>query len=201
MNSYSQYGEDRKALEILEKWAHGSKRVLEIGAWHHEDKSNSKLFIDAGWGAVLVEPSPAGLHDLTAAYCDREDVVVVGSPVTVHGGFVRLVLSDDALSGEAIQEQWRATGGYYGGAWFNSLSVAELFAQFGGDFAVCSIDTEGTSVDVFAEMLNCGPRPRVVILEHDNRLVELAGIAEAAHYRQAHCNGTNVILEWTGAKE
>ncbi len=148
---------------------------------------------------MLIEPSPAGLHDLAAAYCDREDVVVVGSPVTVHGGFVRLVLSDDALSGEAIQEQWRATGGYYGAAWFQSISIAELFAHFGGDFDIVSIDTEGTSVDLFAEMLNCGPRPRVVIVEHNDRFVELSGIAAAAHYRLAQNgeNGTNRIYEWT----
>jgi hypothetical protein len=81
------------------------------------------------------------------------------------------------------------------------MSMAEVFNQFGGDFEFVSIDTEGTSTDLFAEMVRVGPRPRVVVLEHDGRHVEIAQIAESAHYRQVHLNGTNVILQWTGKRE
>jgi len=54
---------------------------------------------------------------------------------------------------------------------------------------------------VFKAMCEAGPRPRVVMVEHDARYVEVAQIAEAANYRQVHLNGTNVILEWTGVRE
>lgn len=198
--SYSQGGEDLKALEIIERWGYKTGQVLEIGAWHPSQLSNSRLFIERGYQGVLCEPAPASVRDLAREY-DGTAVVIVAAPVTVHGGLVRLHLTDDALSGETIEEQWRQYGGYYGAAWFNSLSVEELVRQYGGDFVVCSIDTEGTSVDLFAELMRCGPRPRVVIVEHNNRLVEVNGIAEANHYRQAHVNGNNVIFEWTGAKE
>ena len=197
----SQYNEDLKALEILQAWKMDTGRILEIGAWNPIALSNSRLFIEQGWDAVLVEPSPKPLSDLAREYNGNAKVQVIGAAITVHGGLITLHLTDDALSGESIPEQWRETGGFYGTVRVPSISMKDFLAEYGGDFAMVSIDTENTSVDLFAEMLNCGPRPRVVILEHDGRLVEVNGIAEAAHYRQAHVNGTNVIFEWTGAKE
>lgn len=198
-DSYSQYGEDLIALEIYKKHG-GDMRMLEIGAWHPTDKSNSRLFIEKEWDAILVEPSPAGVAALTKEYVNHPDVIVFACPVTVHGGFITLNLTDDALSCEQIPEQWVENGGHYGAARFYSVSVAELINHIGGDFDIVSIDTEGTSVDVFYALMDTGCRPRVVIVEYDDpaRLVELANKYQFCGYRQAHLNGTNIILEWLG---
>ncbi len=177
-------------------------RILEIGAWNPITLSNSRLFIEAGWEAVLVEPSPCSLAALAREYRDNPRVTLLAAPVTVHGGIINLELTDDALSGETIPEQWSKDGGFYGRAKFLSISMEELLTHFGGDFDVLSIDCEGTSVDLFAEMIRCGPRPRVVIVEHDARHVELAQIAASGNYRmvQGFPNGTNAVYEWTGGK-
>lgn len=196
MNSYSQYQEDAKVFELLDRWKIGQGRILEIGAYDPKALSSSRAFIEDGWEAVLIEPSPAHIASLAREYRDNPRVTLLAAPVTVHGGIITLELTDDALSGETIPEQWRETGGYYGRAKYLSISMQDLVAHFGGDFHVVSIDTETTSVDLFAEMLRCGPRPRVVIVEHDGRHVELAQIAEAAMYRNTHTNGTNSIWEW-----
>lgn len=200
MNSYSQYQEDLKALEILDRWKVGQGRLLEIGAYDPKTLSNSRLLIEDGWEAVLIEPSPAHIATLAREYRDNPRVTLLAAPVTVHGGIITLELTDDALSGETIPEQWREQGGFYGRAKYLSISMEDLLCHFGGDFHVVSIDTEQTSTDLFCEMLKHGPRPRVVILEHDARHVEIAQMAEAANYRQAHLNGTNVVLEWQGPK-
>lgn len=201
MTSYSQYQEDLKAMELLGCWAITAGRCLEIGAWNPTALSNSRLFIEEGFEAVLVEPSPKPLSDLAREYAKNPKVQVIGAAITVHGGLITMHLTDDALSGETVPEQWKEIGGFYGTVRVPSISMKDFLAEYGGDFAVVSIDVEGVSTDLFVEMLNCGPRPRVVILEHDGRLVELARYYEAAHYRLAHVNGTNCILEWTGAKE
>ncbi len=195
---YSQYGEDLKAIELLKARGITSGRVLDIGAWQPVDKSNTAQLIENGFGGVLVEPSPGPLRDLVKFYGSNPNIEIIGAPVTPHGGWVKLQLTDDALSAETISDVWREQGGYYGSAWYPSVSVAELIARTGGDFELASIDTEGTSYEVFLAMLETGMRPRVVILEHDGRLVELFPAAEAANYRQASLNGTNVILEWQG---
>ena len=200
MNSYSQYQEDAKVFEILDLWQIGQGRILEIGAYDPKTLSNSRAFIEDGWEAVLIEPSPAHIASLAREYRDNPHVTLLAAPVTVHGGIITLHLTDDALSGETIPEQWKEQGGFYGHAKYLSISMQELLVHFGGNFDVVSLDVEGFSVDLFNEMIKCGPRPRVVIVEHDARHVELAHIAEAAHYRQVHLNGTNAILEWTGGK-
>lgn len=199
--SHSQYSEDLRALVILKRWNITSGRILEIGAWHPISLSNSRMFIEAGWRAVLVEPSPTKLEDLAREYFDNERVQVVCAAIQPVDGWVMLNLSQDALSGESIPKQWKEKGGFYGRAWYPGVSFPSLIARTGGDFQVVSIDTEGTSVELFASMLQTGMRPRVVIVEHDGRAVEVNQIAEAAHYRQECINGTNVIFEWTGAKE
>lgn len=194
---YSQYGEDDLFLPLL---AARSGRLLDIGAWDPITFSNSRALIERGWSAVLLEPSPGPLRNLVSAYADNPKVQVIGGAVTVEGGFMELAVTDDAVTqieGPRIA-QWLDTGGFYGHMRVMALSVRQLFEHFGGDFELVSIDVEGASVDVFAEMLRVGPRPRVVVVEHDSRFVELSQYAEAANYRLLHENGTNRIYGWGG---
>ncbi len=196
---FSQYNEDDIFLPLLEGV---TGKLLDIGAWDAKTFSNSRALIERGWSAVLVEPSPGPLYKLAKEYGDNPKIQVISAAVTVKGGgAVRLCVTDDAVSqpeGSRIGE-WLATGGFYGHITVPALSVEQLLTQVtGGDFQFVSIDTEGTSVDVFAEMCRIGPRPRVVVVEHDNRFVECSQVAEAANYRLVHENGTNRVYEWTG---
>lgn len=200
--SFSQYGEDDIVIPLLAQCE--SKTLLDIGAWDPITFSNSRALLQAhGWGGVLIEPSPGPLKNLIRQYCRSDKIRVIAAAVTVGGGLVELEITDDAVSQPAGEraEAWRDVGGFFGRLTVPSISVGDLFTQFGGDFEFVSIDTEGTSVELFIEMTRIGPRPRVVIVEHDNRIVELNQYAEAAHYRQVHLNGTNWIGEWTGRRE
>jgi hypothetical protein len=201
VTSYSQYSEDVIFVPLLEKCQ--TKRLLDIGAWDAKTFSNSRALIEMGWSAVLFEPSPGPLRNLAREYDGIGRVRIVGAAVTVHGGLVDLKVTDDAVSqpDNSVKQEWLETGGFYGVVTMPSLAVADLFAQFGGDFEFCSFDSEGTSCDLFFEMLRVGPRPRCVIVEHDNRIVELNQYAEAAHYRQVHINGTNWVGIWSGKRE
>lgn len=199
MRDYSQTGEQAHILKAVEGIERG--RLLDIGSWDPEDKSNSRALIEMGWEAVLFEPSPGPLRDLLRFYKPIwERVYIVSNPVTVQGGMVRMHVTDDAVSTahSANLEQWRETGGFYGVMNALSISIRDLFEHFGGDFQFVNFDVEGTSVDLFAEMCRVGPRPRCVCIEHDARHVELAGIAEAANYATVHLNGNNAVLRWNG---
>ena len=202
MKDYSQNGEQAHFLKALGEPEKHPGRVLEIGAWDPWEFSSSRALIELGWEALLFEPSPHSLKHLVEEYGNNSKIEVVGCPVTAHGGFVKLRLSDDAVSCHADDaahyQQWRERGGFYGIVTMLSISVAELFNHWGGAFEFVSIDTEGTSVALFNEMIRCGPRPRCVMVEHDGQHVELARIAEAANYRTVHLGTTNTILEWTG---
>ncbi len=180
-----------------------SKRLIEIGAWDAIDKSNSRALIELGWSGLLVEPSPGPLKNLVREYSGCDRVQILSAAVTVEGGYLDLEITDDAVSqptGPRIEE-WRQNGGFYGRLTVPAIKAADLFERFGAGVEFVSFDVEGSSVDLFKAMCDLGPRPRVVVLEHDSRYVEVAQIAEAANYQQVHLNGTNVILRWTGERE
>ncbi len=128
---------------------------------------------------------------------------LVQAAVTVAGGLVDLMVTDDAVStaDRNQYEEWKKVTSFRGALTVPSLSMAEVFNQFGAGVEFLSIDTEGTSVDLFAEMIRLGPRPRVVCVEHDSRFVELTQFAEKGHYRMVTENGTNRIYVWTGRRE
>ena len=205
MKDYTQNGEQAHVLaalavpydeSIARAFCQGI-RVLEIGAWNAEDKSNSRALIEFGASAILIEPSPVPLAGLARFYCGNEKVGIIGAAITPAGGMLQLEITDDAVSAPVgtDHEVWREKGGYYGIITVPSIAVADFVEQF-GSFDFVSIDTEGTSVEVFAALIATGMRPRCICLEHDGRVVEVAGIAEAASYRQVHLNGTNVVLQW-----
>lgn len=203
---YSQQEEERFIVDTLYRDTSlmpGQGRFLDIGAFHAETFSNTRALFELGWSGVLIEPSPGPLHGLVKAYGREPRIQIIGAAVTVQGGLVDLEITDDAvsMSADAPQlEDWRSAGGFFGKLTVPSISALMLFEKLGGNFDFVSIDTEGTSCDLFFEMLRLGPRPRCVCLEHDGRLVEIARYAEAASYRQVHLNGTNVVLEWTSGR-
>lgn len=196
---FSQYEEEAHILEVL-KDEPKTGRFLDIGAWNAKTFSNTRALFELGWGGILIEPSPGPVQGLVREYngCDR--IKVIAAAVAVEAGLIELDVTDDAVStaSAASYEEWKDTVDFYGKLTVPALSVHDIFRQFGGDFGMVSIDTEKTSVDIFAEMIRIGPRPRCVVVEHDARHVELANIAQAANYQQVHLNGTNVVLRWTG---
>lgn len=193
--SYSQYGEDR----VLEKLFAGvTGRLLDIGAWYPKTFSNSRLLIEAGWEALLVEFSPKPVRELVAEYAANPRVKVLQAAVTVtDGGMAEYTVTDDGLSTANAEhhEKWEKNGGYYGKLWVSQMPIRQLLEQFGGDFDFVSIDTEGTSADLARHYLGALEQlPPVICVEHDGRTVELMETAQVRGYRIVHLNGTNVVL-------
>lgn len=195
LKSYSQYGEDVILQEIF-----GSHigALLDIGAWDPEVLSNSRALIELGWKAVLIEPSPLPLANLARFYKDTPArVSVVQAAVALEEiALFPFLLTDDAVSSSepGVQQTWKKDGGYYGKAWIATITLKDILNQF-GSFDFVNVDTEGTSVPLAIQLLQTEMLPKVVIVEHDSRMVELMEVAQARGYSARHVNGTNVILE------
>lgn len=219
--NYSQGDEQRYILEVLgyEVGAEatplgvmrGEKpgRLLEIGAYHATELSNSRALIELGWSAVLFEPSPGPLKGLVQEYGDNPRVEVVGLPVSIRNEFLKLRVTDDAVSADARNGVHLATWkdhGFYGTMTTWAVSIFSVLNGWGpsngwGPFDFISIDTEGTSVDLFVEMLhswNALPKPRCICVEHNNRWDELKAAADAAGYEGVFRNGENLVLKLRG---
>lgn len=202
---YSQNGEDERIVALFSERGlliKGCGLLLDIGAWGVKDLSNSRLLIEQGWHAVLVEFSPGPVRALVQEYSKPEynhRVTVVQAAVTPEPNHVlEFQITDDALSTRdpSVIETWRDAGGYFGRLWVQTLPLAALIEQFFGadNMDFCNIDTEGTSVDLAIALLRMERYPEVMCVEHDNRLVQFAEVYEAAGYRQVHVNQTNVII-------
>jgi hypothetical protein len=200
--------------------------VLEIGAWHPTDKSNSRALIERGWSATLIEPSPGPMLNLMRAcvecghvpkeyYGERKPkpcekcggfepeerygyfsrVRLIQAAVGFERGLIQLDITDDAVSASEPEhlKKWAKTGGYFAQAWIPQLTLEDLLNQFGG-FTVVSFDAEGISVDLCLRYLALGQRPLVMVVEHDNRLSELASVYQAVGYKTLYYNDCNVVI-------
>ena len=201
MKDYSQYGEQHYILKALGITGPGpfttTGRLLEIGAWDPFDKSNSRALIELGWSAVMFEPSPGPLRNLVREYGNNPKVDVFGLPVTLNGGFIELTVTDDALSAEPSNEahlkKWGKVGGFYGTMSTWAVSLDDIMEM--GLFDFISIDTEGTSVDLFRGLIERQARPRCVCVEHDAQYDPLKALCGEFGYRLAYLNDCNAVLE------
>ena len=200
--SYSQNGEDDIVAGLFPPDFKGT--LLEIGAYHPTELSNSRLLIERGWSAVLVEFSPGPVKALVKEYAGvpREPiprVIVVAAAITAEAAHVEeFAVTDDALSSNDEQhlKLWAKEGGYYGHLWVPTMSVHALLSQFFGqrpcDFA--SVDTEGSSVPVAIALMQSDHRPRVMCIEHNSRQVEVMQVAQPLGYACVHMTQENMVL-------
>lgn len=192
---YSQYSEDRIISRLLRGM---TGKLLDVGAWVPRTFSNSRLLIEQGWEAVLIEFSPGPVRDLVAEYGNNPKVRVIQAALTLegNGNYCKFDVSDDGLStaDPVSRSKWAESGGYFGSLWVAQLTWEHLFFQFGGGFDFISIDTEGTSVDLAKQLLVMGQEPKALCVEHDGRSIELMSVAQEKGYAQVWGNGTNVIL-------
>jgi len=203
--SYSQYGEDITIAEIFTNAQQHTGRLLDIGAWDPIEKSNSRLLIEQGWSAVLIEPSPTPLRNLIGAYGPRfvlkpaQDIIVVGAAVGLVNGMVKMAVTDDAVSTSVaeVETLWAKDnkGGYFGYGYFPVITLQDIFNNWGGNYDFVNIDAEGLSVELAIAYLKTEAFPRVMCVEHDSRQVELMQVAAKRGYSAREMNGTNIILE------
>ncbi len=202
MNSFSQNGEDTIVAACFP--ADHKGLCLEIGAWDAIDKSNSRLFIQSGWDAILVEFSPLAVEKLIREYGYNERVRIIQAAVTPNARHVeRFHITEDALSTDSAAQvgKWKDmregySGGFYGQLWVPTLSWDQLVAQFLADRVpdFISVDTEGSSAEMAITILQSDWRPKVLCCEHDNRDTEIMQVAKKYKYVAVERNCENLIL-------
>jgi FkbM family methyltransferase len=193
--SHSQNNEEALVLDAVADIPLG--RFLDIGAHDGEMFSNTRQLATQGWGGVMVEPSPKPFTKLLALYADREDVIVVNAALTP--GRAKLVSFWDS-DGDGVSTTERDHMQLWSGQvkfnrfYLQTLPISDLLAQFPGPFHVVNIDTEKTSVDVFKAIPFDQLETRVVIVEHDQRMVEVATRGREFGFHIHDINGDNIIL-------
>lgn len=193
---YSQFGEDEIVAKIFGDHV---GRLMEIGAFHPETFSNSRLLIERGWYGVLIDASPYAIQSLVEFYQPTKHThpLIVSAAVTTGEDRTAFInLTPDGMSSDdpAIIEKWQEKAGYRGFAHVATITLAQISLQF-GHFDFVSFDTEGSSVDLAKQWLDKKHRPRVFCCEYDERWDELTTHATAAGYKLVALTGhTNAIF-------
>lgn len=193
--SYSQNEEEKHILHALAGVQAEHGRFLDIGAWHATALSNTRALFERGWSGVMVEPSPEPFLGLLREYGQEDRIQLLCGAVGPARSITRFHASADALttSCEANFEKWKATGGFYGSFYSPVITLADLFGQF-GEFDFVSIDAEGTSVDLFHEMLATEMRPACICVEHDSRSEECMAAAVVKGYQPIFSSPENLVF-------
>lgn len=202
MKSYSQNQEDLIALEYFRiRWDGKIGRLLEVGANNGSDLSNSRLMIENGWSACLIEPSSV-FADLKHLHIDNENVICVNvaigetkSKLTFYESDAHVLGgSDRALVSTLNYEEtlkWRANGVKFTEKEIDVLPLKEAIPPY--KFQYVSIDVEGQDWNVLKQMdlfeMDC----RCLCIEHN-------GDEKLIHIFTEYC-GQFLLTEYTRNRE
>ena len=191
---YSQNDEQKILLRHVGKIEHGV--VIDIGAGDGRTFSNSLALIERGWRALCIEPSPVAFKKLLDLHGGNPNVTLLNAAIGVDTRIVKFYESDDSLystTHESHAKLWTERGMKYRTYHVAQLTVKDVVSQLGASANVLSIDCEGASFDILGSCPSAWD-VKLIIIEHDNRAVEISGWARERGYDVVSLNAENVIL-------
>jgi len=195
MPTYSQNAED--AVVLSHVLGIEDRCVLEIGAGHPKELSNSLVFIEEGWEAVLIEPSPVLFKALLDFHFSNGKVKLIHAAVGAERRMVPFFEASDpfySTTRPEIAEKWKQNGMSYHTYWVPQVTVKDLVHELGIGAGVLSIDTEGTSFDILTQCPLIEWNTKAIIIEHDGRIVELCAWGNANGYDPKRVNSENIVF-------
>lgn len=192
---YSQNDEEQLILEAVGDRKEGC--VCEIGAYDGKTNSNSLALIERGWKALLVEPAPEPFIRLLALHAGNPNVMLLNAAVGTESRitpFYDAGYDQIGTTQPSAMEKYLAAGKAYSKYWVPMVTPSQIVAQLGGGADVLSVDTEGNSFEVMVACPIDSWSPRVIIVEHDERIVEIGGWGRSKGYRVAGLNAENLVL-------
>jgi FkbM family methyltransferase len=191
---YSQNDEEQYILEAV---GEAPGVFLDIGAFDGKTFSNTAALVERGWSGVLVEPSINAFTALRKRYAGNPKITLVHAAVGQYRGLVKFWESPDAVSTtcDKHREIWESAAAFQPPYYVAQITVPELIYLTGCNPDLVSIDTEGTSAEIFAHWFTLAiPRPKVFIVEYDFRDEELTALANGAGFSSAYKSNENLVL-------
>jgi len=196
---YSQRGEDEYLKTIF---GDTPGRFLDIGSFDGKTNSNVWWTLEYGWSGIMIEPAAvpfAGLLRNIAKLTPEQKarLKIINCAVGCECALVPFHHSPDQVStmDEEHYETWKSRGQYQD-CFVHTMTVEQIFLQFGGGFDLISIDAEGLSVDILLRMPweSGAIQSKAIVVEHNGkRVVELGQFMGDKGYGQGWIAGENAI--------
>lgn len=191
---YSQGNEDY----VLEQYFTGFVgRLLEIGAFHHTDLSNSRRLIDLGWEAVLVEPSPKCYPALAEFYEHNNKVATFQAAIGPQEGMLRFYDSAGAVAtaSEEHYNIWKTQQLDFEEIAVPCVTWKWFYDLFPGTYDFISIDAEGMDWSILQQIDLDETKTKVICIETTYNFKEVLGyLANYKFTNQLYLDGNNIIL-------
>lgn len=206
---YSQNGEQEIILQYFGDFV---GRFLEIGACDGLLVSNTLALVERGWSGLMVEPSPRAFIALRDRHGSNPKLTLVHAAAGGDYGLVKF-WEESTIGGYSTTEQanrvkWRHLVAFAPPFYVPMIPVSSLLHNFPGPIDFLSIDTEGTSVDIFLAFPFGGglverfggnePKPRAICVEHDGRIDECLRHAQSWGYQEVSRNAENLVFVLRG---
>ena len=198
---YSQNNEEQIILDLFKDEV---GTFLDIGACDGKLCSNTLALVERGWSGVLVEPSPEAFQALYERHGQNSKLLLVNAAIGTHSHLTQFWDSWKTEPGYGTTEpgnrdRWTGLVGKWQRFLISVLPFSELLASFEGQpFDFVSIDTEGTSPQLFQILLASGQKPKAICVEHDGWFQQCVEAAAASGYREVLRNAENLILTTIG---
>jgi FkbM family methyltransferase len=205
MQHYGQNKEDLVIAEYFQRRQLMKGNLLDIGAADGLTFSNSRLLIEQGWTATLVEPDPRQVSSLVRLYGGNPNVIIDPSAVvaTEDVDFVTFSMcSDPFLSSMATGSEytnhvhkWSSLASFNTTVQVPAAPVSKYDLE---QFDFINLDVESHNLSIFAVIVSrLTPESRVscICVEHDSNIdVMVQALAGLGFTR--HCiNGENIISQ------
>lgn len=150
---YSQSGEEAHILAWAQDRPPG--RFLDLGAADGATASNTRALALLGWSGVLVEPAASQFDRLAALYRERPDISLVQAAVTtgIRQPLVGFHYSRDLVSTteQSNADTWAEITEFVR-CYVAAIAVHQLLYFFPPPYDLVSVDTEGTSIELWNEL-------------------------------------------------
>lgn len=205
MTTYSQNGED---LKVLQYFANTKGTVLEIGANDGQLLSNSRLLIENGWNAHLIEPSST-FAELSELYAGNENVKCYNYGIgenTCKSEFYEsgnhyLNGNDKALVSSCICSEtyrWRHRGVAFTKTEIQLKTLADFYEEAGmPNLDFISIDVEGLDWEVLKQIDLDKVGCKCLCIEYNGKMhleVLFTNYCNQYGMQLIHKNGENLIF-------
>ena len=195
MTDYSQNGEASILSGIFGSFV---GRFLEIGACDGLLVSNTLSLVELGWSGVMIEPSPRAFLDLHKRHGSNPRLTLIHAGIGLGHGLTPFwdspLAEGYATTEETNRAKWDHLAKFDPPFYVPLIPIASVLEAFPGPVDFLSIDTEGTSTDLFLTFPFDSVLPRAVCVEHDGRIAECLEQAQRYRYKEVARNGENLVL-------
>jgi FkbM family methyltransferase len=173
------------------------RTFLDIGAWDGICMSNTYELVQSGWSGIRVESSAHAFVNLMRTHRHHPGVSLVNVALTPHEEqLVGFYMTEEALSTSCIHhmDKWKDQAQFQL-VYVQPMAVARFLQARPGPFSFISVDTEGTTVEVFRALPLCDLGTKLVCVEKDGpaEAKEIEGICSAQRFVFLHQTLNNVL--------